>query len=61
VLSIQFKVSGFPLSCDDKYLHREQRFEQRGTDTYKIDTPVRVPSSINMAPYTTAALDGSGA
>ncbi|KAH8990252.1 hypothetical protein EDB92DRAFT_1946601 [Lactarius akahatsu] len=37
-----------------------QRFEQRGTETYKIDTPVRVPSSINMAPYTTTALDGSG-
>ncbi|KAI0245625.1 hypothetical protein BJV78DRAFT_1287401, partial [Lactifluus subvellereus] len=37
-----------------------KRFEQRGTETYKIDTPVRVPSSINMAPYTTAALDGSG-
>ena len=37
-----------------------QRFEQRGTETYKIDTPVRVPLSINMAPYTTAAADGSG-
>ncbi|KAH9010113.1 hypothetical protein EDB85DRAFT_2053774 [Lactarius pseudohatsudake] len=37
-----------------------KRFEQRGTETYKIDTPVRVPSSINMAPYTTTALDGNG-
>ncbi|KAI9463201.1 hypothetical protein BJY52DRAFT_1253633 [Lactarius psammicola] len=37
-----------------------KRFEQRGTETYKIDTPVRVPSSINMAPYTTASVDGSG-
>ncbi|KAN0123099.1 cysteine proteinase, partial [Russula decolorans] len=37
-----------------------KRFEQRGTETYKIDTPVRVPVSINMAPYTTATLDGSG-
>ncbi|KAF8502664.1 hypothetical protein F5888DRAFT_1800198 [Russula emetica] len=37
-----------------------KRFEQRGTETYKIDTPVRVPVSINLAPYTTAALEGSG-
>ncbi|KAH9991013.1 hypothetical protein BJV77DRAFT_1009515 [Russula vinacea] len=37
-----------------------KRFEQRGSETYKIDTPVRVPVSINMASYTTAALDGSG-
>ncbi|KAI0250551.1 hypothetical protein BJV78DRAFT_1218500 [Lactifluus subvellereus] len=29
-----------------------KRFEQRGTETYKIDTPVRVPSSINIAPGT---------
>ena len=37
-----------------------QRFEQRGTETYKIDTPVPVPSSINTAPYTTASVDGGG-
>ncbi|KAH9958065.1 hypothetical protein BC827DRAFT_1222024 [Russula dissimulans] len=37
-----------------------KRFEQRGTDTYKIDTPVRVPLSINMAPYTTEAIEGGG-
>ncbi|KAI0259604.1 hypothetical protein BC834DRAFT_833247 [Gloeopeniophorella convolvens] len=38
-----------------------KRFEQRGTETVKIDTPVRIPATISMGPYTTAALEAGGA
>lgn len=39
-----------------------QRFEHKSQDrlsAQKIDTPVRVPASINMAPYTTLALSST--
>lgn len=60
VLSIQFKVSFLLDHARILVTAPRQRFEQRGSDTYKIDTPVRVPLSINMAPYTTAAIEGGG-
>ncbi|KAI0044293.1 cysteine proteinase [Auriscalpium vulgare] len=54
VLSFQFKAARL-----SSFSH--QRFEQRAGDkgTVKIDAPVRIPATINMGPYTTAAVESN--
>lgn len=47
---------------DHKLKPGHQRFEHKSQDrlsAQKIDAPVRVPASINMAPYTTLALSST--